>query len=196
MSEKRKPYLEPHEALAEIGARVLAAEPRTGQWSEHVDGELIDREGLYWTVIDRDTGDQVGGFGFPVQMATREEALDEAWRFGSKWDWPVDREWRSPTEAQLLNRPPDLSDLLVCETWREQGDDGVLTGITRAGHPKSCPGPHWTVEAVAEHRICAVCDGHKRTCCAGPARSCRTCVECTTCDGTGSTTHQPTGAAS
>lgn len=91
------------EALAEVGTRVLAAEKRVGPWREYRDvlegdhDDVIEHEyGEYWTVIDRDTGEQVGSFGMPVQLATRDLALAEAERFGSKWDWPTDREWTQP----------------------------------------------------------------------------------------------------
>lgn len=73
------------------GDRVLTAAIRYGPWQEWDGEKHADRHGTYWTVIDRDTGEQIGSFGFPVEMATREQALQEAERFGSKWDWPTDR---------------------------------------------------------------------------------------------------------
>lgn len=66
------------EAMAEVGTRVLVA---------------VERDG-HWTVIDRETKELIGSFGMEVNLPTRDEALDEAQRFGSKWDWPVDRDWR------------------------------------------------------------------------------------------------------
>lgn len=65
--------------------RVLTAAFRDGQW----------------TVIDRDSGVQIGGFGLPAYYDTFEEALEEAERFGSKWGWPVDRETSELLAARL-----------------------------------------------------------------------------------------------
>lgn len=65
----------------EIGSRVLVAAKRS------------DDDGEFWTTIDRDTGELIGSFGIMNRLPTREAALREAERFGSKWGWPTDREW-------------------------------------------------------------------------------------------------------
>ncbi len=88
-------YMEAMEA--EVGSRVLVADRREGRWISGYSSkrkEAIYSTGVYWTVIDRETEEEIGSFGMPVQLATRDEALAEAERFGSKWDWPTDREWR------------------------------------------------------------------------------------------------------
>ena len=69
------------QAMAEVGTRVLVAVQRT------------DKDGTYWTTIDRETKEGIGSFGLLHRFDTREEALVEAERFGSKWDWSTDREW-------------------------------------------------------------------------------------------------------
>lgn len=74
--------------------RTLTAQECDGpwyQWDDDAD-EHVERDGTHWTVIDRDTGELIGSFGMKVEVATCEEALDEAERFGSKWGWPVDRD--------------------------------------------------------------------------------------------------------
>lgn len=70
--------------------RTLTAEKRTGEWIDDATGKGHD--GDYWTVVDRDTREQIGSFGLPVCMATEEEALEEAQRFGSKWAWETVKE--------------------------------------------------------------------------------------------------------
>lgn len=64
--------------MAEVGTRVLVA---------------VEIKGEGWTIMDRDTKEWIGSFGILSRHDTREEALIEAERFGSKWDWPTDREW-------------------------------------------------------------------------------------------------------
>jgi len=66
------------QAMAEVGTRVLVA---------------VEIKGEGWTIMDRDTKEWIGSFGLLSRHDTREEALVEAERFGSKWDWPTDREW-------------------------------------------------------------------------------------------------------
>lgn len=71
---------------SEIGSRVLTAVKRS------------DDDGEFWTTIDRDTGELIGSFGIMNRLPDREAALDEAERFGSKWAWPVDRDFVEPTD--------------------------------------------------------------------------------------------------
>ncbi len=66
------------EVMAEVGTRVLVA---------------VEIKGEGWTIMDRETKEWIGSFGMISKHATREEALVEAERFGSKWDWPTDRDW-------------------------------------------------------------------------------------------------------
>lgn len=74
--------------MDEVGAHSLSVEERTGQWTDWSTDPETKREGTYWTVVDEE-GQQRGSFGFPVELATRDEAVREAYRFGSKWDWAV-----------------------------------------------------------------------------------------------------------
>jgi hypothetical protein len=74
---------------AEIGSRILTVEQREGSWTDWSTEPETKREGPYWTVIDKDTQQQIGSFGMAVEMATKEAAMKEGERFGSKWDWPM-----------------------------------------------------------------------------------------------------------
>jgi len=67
--------------------RVLTAEIREGEWTDYSCEPPKQHSGTYWTVVDRDTREQIGSFGFPVETATETQALEEAERFGSKWGW-------------------------------------------------------------------------------------------------------------
>ena len=67
--------------------RVLTVQERSGPWTDYSGNEPAERSGSYWTVIDCDTGQQMGGFGFPIEEPTREEALSSAERLASKWGW-------------------------------------------------------------------------------------------------------------
>ncbi len=67
-------------ALDEVGGKVLIIEHRPGEF-----------DGMPWLVVDKDSREVLTFAGIaPYGGQTREEAIEDAERIASKWDWAVE----------------------------------------------------------------------------------------------------------